>query len=45
MLKDYYKQSMRALQLAGMNKNIHGVCTRAVLELVNFYEKTPDKIK
>jgi integrase/recombinase XerD len=44
MRQDYYQQSMRALQLAGMSKRTQQCYTRAVRMLVDFYAKTPDKI-
>jgi len=44
MKKDYYQQSMRALQLAGMSERIQQCYTRAVRMLVDFYGKTPDKV-
>ena len=43
-MKDYYQQSMRALQLAGMSKPTQKGYTRAVRMLVDFYGKTPDLI-
>jgi integrase/recombinase XerD len=44
MMKDYYQQSMRALQLAGMSERTQQCYTRSVRQLVNFYGKTPDLI-
>lgn len=44
MMKDYYQQSMRALQLAGMSERTQQCYTRAVRQLVDFYEKTPEQI-
>ena len=44
MNQDYYQQSMRALQLAGMSKRTQQCYTRAVRMLVDFYSKSPDKI-
>jgi site-specific recombinase XerD len=44
MMKDYFEQSMRALQLAGMSKSTQDVYTRSVRMLVEFYDKTPDLI-
>jgi integrase/recombinase XerD len=44
MRQDYYQQSMRALQLAGMSKRTQQCYTRAVRMLVDFYSKSPDKI-
>jgi integrase/recombinase XerD len=43
-MKDYFKRSMRALQLAGMSERTQESCTRAVRKLVDFYQKTPDLI-
>jgi integrase/recombinase XerD len=44
MMKDYYQKSMRALQLAGMSERTQECYTRSVRQLVDFYQKTPDKI-
>jgi integrase/recombinase XerD len=44
MMKDYYQQSMRALQLAGMSERTQQCYTRSIRQLVDFYGKTPDKI-
>lgn len=44
MMKDYYNQSMRALQLAGMSERTCEAYTRAVRQLVEFHGKTPDKL-
>jgi integrase/recombinase XerD len=44
MMKDYYQQSMRALQLAGMSDRTQECYTRSVRQLVDFYGKTPDLI-
>ena len=44
MMKDYYTKSMRALQLAGMSQRTQQCYTRSVRMLVDFYNKTPDKI-
>ena len=44
MSNDYYQQSMRALQLAGMSESTQEAYTRSVRQLVDFYGKTPDKI-
>lgn len=44
MKKDYYQQSMRALQLAGMSNRTQQCYTRAVRQLVEFHNKTPDLI-
>ena len=43
-MKDYYQQSIRALQLAGMSKPTQKGYTRSVRMLVDFYGKTPDLI-
>jgi hypothetical protein len=40
-MKDYYEQSIRALQLAGMSERTQECYTRAVRLLVDFYKKTP----
>jgi len=44
MMKDYYQQSTRALQLAGMSERTQECYTRAVRQLVDFYGRTPDLI-
>ncbi|MBA7651238.1 Tyrosine recombinase XerC [subsurface metagenome] len=44
MIKDYYQQSTRALQLAGMSERTQECYTRAVRQLVDFYGRTPDLI-
>jgi integrase/recombinase XerD len=44
MMKDYYQQSIRALQLAGMSEPTQKGYTRSVRMLVDFYGKTPDLI-
>jgi integrase/recombinase XerD len=44
MMKDYYQQSMRALQLAGMSGPTQKCYTRSVRMLADFYNKTPDQI-
>lgn len=44
MMKDYYQQSMRALQLAGMSSRTQQCYTRSVRMLVDFYNKPPDQI-
>jgi len=44
MMTDYYQQSMRALQLAGMSEPTQKGYTRSVRMLVDFYGKTPDLI-
>jgi len=43
-MKDYYQQSMRALQLAGMSERTQECYTRSVRMLVDFYSKAPYKI-
>jgi integrase len=43
-MKDYYQQSMRALQLAGMSERTQQAYCRSVRMLVEFYNKTPDMI-
>jgi len=44
MMKDYYKKSMRALQLAGMSERTQQCYTRSVRMLSDFYNKTPDLV-
>jgi site-specific recombinase XerD len=44
MMQDYYQQSMRALQLAGMSEPTQRGYTRSVRMLVDFYKKAPDRI-
>ena len=44
MMKNYYDQSMRALQLAGMSERTQQCYTRSVRMLADFYNKTPDQI-
>jgi len=44
MMKDYYKKSMRALQLAGMSERTQQCYTRSVRMLAEFCNKTPDLI-
>ena len=43
-MKEYYQESMRALQLAGMSEPTQRHYTRSVRMLVDFYGKTPDLI-
>lgn len=43
-MNDYFQQSMRALQLAGMSGRTQECYTRSVRMLVDFYRKTPEKI-
>jgi len=44
MTNDYYQQSMRALQLAGMSKRTQQCYTRSVRMLVDFYGTPPELI-
>ena len=44
MMKDYYQNSMRALQLAGMSQRTQECYTRSVRMLADFYNKSPDQI-
>jgi integrase/recombinase XerD len=44
MMKDYFQKSMRALQLGGLSERTQQCYTRSVRQLVEFYQKTPDKI-
>lgn len=43
-MKDYYQQSIKALQLAGMSDRTQQCYTRAVRQLVDFYKLSPNKI-
>ena len=43
-MNDYYNQSMRALQLAGMSERTCECYTRAVRQLVDYCGKSPDLI-
>lgn len=43
-MSDYYTQSMRALQLAGMSERTQECYTRAVRQLAQFYDKPPAEI-
>ena len=43
-MKNYYDQSMRTLQLAGMSERTQECYTRSVRMLVDFYNKPPDQI-
>ncbi len=43
-MRDYHERSMRALQLAGKSKTTQEKYTRAVRQIVDFYNKTPDLI-
>jgi site-specific recombinase XerD len=44
MMKNYYNQSMRALQLAGMSERTCECYTRSVRQLVEFYGQSPAKL-
>ncbi len=44
MMKDYHQKSMEALQLAGKSPSTQEAYTRSVRQLVDFFEKTPDKL-
>jgi len=44
-MNDWYEKSMRALQLGGMSTRTQQCYTRAVRQLVEFHEKTPDRIE
>ncbi len=44
MMQNYYDQSMRALQLAGMSEGTQQCYTRSVRMLFDFYNKIPDQI-
>jgi site-specific recombinase XerD len=43
-MKDYYQQSIKALQLAGMSERTQHCYTRSVRQLVDFYNISPKKI-
>jgi len=43
-MTDYYTQSMRALQLAGKGERTQVSYSRAVRQLVQFYDKPPERI-
>lgn len=43
-MKDYYQQSIKTLQLAGMSERTQQCYTRSVRMPVDFYHKTPDQI-
>ena len=43
-MKDYYQQSIKALQSAGMSSRTQQCYTRSVRMSVDFYNKTPDRI-
>lgn len=43
-MNDWYEKSMRALQLGGMSPCTQTAYTRAVRQLVEFHDKTPDHI-
>ena len=44
MMTDYYEKSIKALQLAGMSERTQECYTRSIRKLVDFYDKTPDRI-
>jgi hypothetical protein len=44
MSQDYYQNSMRPLQPAGMSERTQQCYTRAVRMLVDFYAKKPAKV-
>ncbi len=44
MMTEYYQQSMRALQLAGMSDSTQKTYTRSIRMLVDFYKKAPELI-
>ncbi|MDT8443698.1 MAG: site-specific integrase [Desulfuromonadales bacterium] len=44
MMTDWYENSIRALQLAGMGDRTRVAYTRAVRQAVEFHDKTPDEI-
>lgn len=44
MMNDWYERSMKALQLNGLAKRTQQTYTRAVRQLTDFYDKTPDLI-
>jgi site-specific recombinase XerD len=44
MMTDYYQKSMKALQLAGMSERTQECYTRSIRKLVEFFDKTPDRI-
>ncbi len=43
-MKDYYQQSIKALQLAGLSERTQHCYTRSVRQLVEFYKLSPKKI-
>jgi integrase/recombinase XerD len=43
-MKDYYKKSIKALQLAGLSERTQMCYTRSVRQLVDFYGLLPNKI-
>jgi integrase len=43
-MSDYFQQSMRALQLAGMSESTQKGYTRSVRQLVEFCDRPPDEI-
>ena len=44
MMTEYYQKSMKALQLAGMSERTQECYTRSIRKLVEFFDKTPDRI-
>jgi hypothetical protein len=44
MMNDYYQRSVRTLQLAGMSERTQQCYTRAVRQLVDFCDTSPDQI-
>jgi hypothetical protein len=44
MMTDYYQKSMKALQPAGMSERTQECYTRSIRKLVEFFDKTPDRI-
>ena len=43
-MKDYYQKSIMALRPAGMSERTQQCYTRAVRQLVDFYQRPPNKI-
>lgn len=43
-MEDWYQQSMKALELNGMSERTQECYTRSVRQLVDFYQKSPDRI-
>ena len=42
IMRDYYQKSIKALQLAGMSERTQQCQTRAVRQLVDFYNRPPN---